>query len=203
VYEASVLICIEFQSQKHATSAISLLLPNLYIAYDDKYPSASKSDSREFIAALSLLNDLTTSYPSQTSFNNQLRTLPSSILPGKSAAGIWIRDLAAAIRQGNYAQFYRLSSLGTAARRLSIGTDNLSCVFSVSLHSLRMKLRADAWSVFLRVYLEVVDTHWEWIGRSIGMEREEEVKEWLVEKQKAGDLEEKQGGWKVCRKRAP
>lgn len=211
VYEISFILAIIFESAGQATSILPRLLPDLYLTS----PSGSSNAHCLPIVLLSLMFQLASGYPSQTTFQKHLQALPPSFLPLGSDAFVWITSIAAGLRTRNYVQLERLTRKESWTmlcvefdRPATPGTHNdglPKIAMQTLVDTLRTRARTSAWAVIRSAYRELSchsgSQTREWISRSL---LSYDADAWLHEKAKDGEVRPKEGvegRWSLCKVR--
>lgn len=213
VYEISLYLAIAFESPKQSTSIISHLVPGLYLA------SPSIQHNRLYSVLISLLHHLVVAYPSQSTFNQHLGTIPAAFLPRDSAEFQWITSVSKSLRTQNYTSFAML----TRPAHISQLLDSANCVrqsqvtsdpgggrsasvmrqaMNVLVHSLREKARTTTWQIIRSAYREFSCTNEgtrTWLTHSLFLQslvphcKDIGVEKWMEERSALGHARQKEG----------
>ncbi|KAF8158061.1 hypothetical protein B0H34DRAFT_655909 [Crassisporium funariophilum] len=218
-YETSLYLSVIFESPKQTAS----IIPHLLTLTHTSTSSSSAPSPSKYSVLVSLLHHLATSYPSQSTYNQQLDSLPSTLLPRRSIAAVWLASLAKSLRTRNYASFEALSRkksvlevvqeshadksvsetsepTGTGTQQSNLASRALSCLIA----SLRRKSGDTAWVIIRSAYREIAcdqaakETR-NWLTRSLSLDSvvaEElslKVDDWLEQKASLGHVRRKEG----------
>ncbi|KDR82449.1 hypothetical protein GALMADRAFT_220457 [Galerina marginata CBS 339.88] len=226
VYETSLYLSAIFESPKQTISVI----PHLFPPRTEHLGSSKLPLPSIHSVLISLLHHIVASYPSQSTYYQQLESIPTTLLPRKSEASKWLASLTKCLRTRNYAKFAGLSQeasikfvlvaslSGTEPKNpLSPRADpdkGLEAVLFL-LDALRRKAADTTWNVVRSAYRELscdqasAETK-SWLSRTMCLESvldhelSVEAEHWLVSKVSAGHVRRKEGvegRWIVCKVR--
>lgn len=187
-----------------------------YSASLPKHSSATDSTHHRHLSLLiSLINHLTTRYPSQNLYLQQLASVSYDWVPVPTRT--WLKALTHAIRSGNYHQLGNLTDRDRIAQlvmptgscdKVTATTkpllqlhDKLAMhAFTAAIDALRIKVRESTWrimrSAFRELWLEEPFDTRPWLCRSLTFDINEPLDEfdlWLSDAEKSGGIRRKEG----------
>lgn len=225
MYETSLYLSVIFNSPRQTTSIVSHIIPGMYLNCPPPHPN------RLLTVLISLLHHLVASYPSQSTYEQYLDTIPSSFLPKASEPRRWIDSVARSLRTRNIIKFDRLTDMtallplfqpleaGENASKLPPPTMKATTLAQKALcclvDSLRQCAQETAWDVIRAAYREFAcqqgsDITRDWLERSLCLKSVSSLgvsvalDEWLEKRASVGQVRPKEGvegRWIVCKVR--
>ncbi|KAJ7600914.1 hypothetical protein C8J56DRAFT_1038529 [Mycena floridula] len=206
VYETSLILALFFNLPRHISSVAPHLITSLYV----KCPQSC--DKAPQTVLLCLLHQLVAGFPSQVPFKQFKDTVPPNLFSLDKEAHIWIKSVAASLRQSHYTKFERLTRQPSVSSLFETDNAFANKAFCSIIDTLRARVRQKTWSILRFAYREVscqAETSTRtWLIQSLSLEslagKDLDLDDWLKQESAVGHVRAKEeipGRWILCKDR--